>query len=166
MKLFKKCTAVMVLAFITSIIINVGTASAHDAAYFDSIKTPNGGQIRMAGPYHFELVLAKDSKTAKENAIGVHVTDHAGKALSTIGATAVLTIVQGKNKTSVTLTPDGENHFSGKALYASSKNFVGALTVMLAGKPAEQARFTPFSLVKKAVEKKADEHKHEHEHHH
>lgn len=162
MKLFKKCTAVMVSALITSLTINVGTANAHDAAYFDSVKSPNGGQIRMAGPYHFELVVAKDSKTAKENIITVHVTDHTGKALSTVGATAELTIVQGKNKSTASLSPEGENRFSGKASYASSKNFVGALTVTLAGKPAEQARFTPFALVKKTEEKAAEGHEHHH----
>ncbi|MCC7150704.1 MAG: hypothetical protein IT501_01790, partial [Rubrivivax sp.] len=37
-------------------------AMAHDDATMDKQKAPNGGQLRMAGPYHFELVLAKGAK--------------------------------------------------------------------------------------------------------
>jgi nitrogen fixation protein FixH len=149
------CVAVLSIGAIT-------TVNAHDNAYFDSNKSANGGQTRMAGVYHFELVLAKDSKEAKENSITVYVTDHASKALATTGGTASLTIVQGKNKSTVTLQPSGTNQFIGKAVYASNANFKGALTVTMAGKPAEQARFTPFAPVKKAAEKKEAEHEHHH----
>lgn len=150
---------------------SIGGAYAHDDKYFDSIKSPNGGQTRMAGVYHFELVLAQDSKTAKENPVTVYVTDHANKAMSTKGATATLVLVQGAKKSTVELVPEGENRFVGKAIYASTANLKGALTVTMAGKPAEQARFTPFAIVKKASAKPADkashkeaEHAHEHQH--
>nr|WP_314862680.1 hypothetical protein [uncultured Undibacterium sp.] len=149
------CVAALSVGVIT-------TASAHDNAYFDSNKSPNGGQTRMAGVYHFELVLVKDSKEAKENSITVHVTDHASKALATAGGTATLTIVQGKHKSTVTLQPSGMNQFTGKAVYASNANFKGALTVTMAGKPAEQARFTPFAPVKAAPVKKEAGHEHHH----
>ena len=36
-------------------------AGAHTEEYFDSIDAPHGGQMRMAGPYHLELV-AKERK--------------------------------------------------------------------------------------------------------
>jgi hypothetical protein len=140
----------------------VGAVSAHDNAYFDSIKSPNGGQTRMAGVYHFELVLVQESKEAKENVITVFVTDHANKALATAGGTASLTIVQGKNKSTVTLTPAGVNQFTGKAVYASNANLKAALTVTMAGKPVEQARFTPFAPIKKSVTPKADASAHHH----
>lgn len=150
---------------------SIGGAYAHDDKYFDSIKSPNGGQTRMAGVYHFELVLAQDSKTAKENPVTVYVTDHANKGIATKGATATLTLVQGAKKSTVELVPEGENRFVGKATYASTANLKGALTVTMAGKPAEQARFTPFAMVKKASTKPADkgntkeaEHAHEHKH--
>jgi hypothetical protein len=149
------CVAALVVGATT-------TANAHDNAYFDSIKSANGGQTRMAGVYHFELVLAKDSKEAKENSITVYVTDHANKALATAGGTASLTIVQGKNKSTVTLLPSGTNQFTGKGVYASNANFKGALTVTMAGKPAEQARFTPFAPVKAAPVKKDEGHEHHH----
>jgi hypothetical protein len=40
------------------------TALAHTDDFLDTQKAPNGGQQRMAGAYHFELVVAKDSKEA------------------------------------------------------------------------------------------------------
>lgn len=151
--------------------LSVGSAYAHDDKYFDSIKSPNGGQTRMAGVYHFELVLVQDSKTAKENTVIVYVTDHASKALSTKGASASLSLVQGVTKATVNLQPEGENRLVGKATYASTANLKAALTVTMAGKPAEQARFTPFAMVKKAAIKPAksetehkNEDKHEHQH--
>nr|WP_315484249.1 hypothetical protein [uncultured Undibacterium sp.] len=146
---------------------SVSSAFAHDDKYFDSIKSPNGGQTRMAGVYHFELVLVQDSKTAKENPVTVYVTDHANKGIATKAATATLTLVQGTKKSTVELVPEGENRFVGKATYASTANLKGALTVTMAGKPAEQARFTPFAIVKKASAKPANkesEHAHEHKH--
>jgi hypothetical protein len=116
----------------------------------------------MAGLYHFELLLAKDSKEAKENPVTVYVTDHAWAAQATKGATATLTIVQGKNKVTAELKPDGENRFVGKAVYASTANLKGALSVTMAGKATEQARFTPFVLVKKIDAEKEATHEHKH----
>ena len=52
---------------IAALLMGHGTAFAHDDATLDATVTPHGGQMRMAGIYHFELVLAKDSKTAKDN---------------------------------------------------------------------------------------------------
>ncbi|MES2091726.1 MAG: hypothetical protein V4532_17380, partial [Pseudomonadota bacterium] len=46
-------------------------AQAHDDAYLDTLTAPHGGQLRMAGSSHYELVVVKDSKAAKDNAIVV-----------------------------------------------------------------------------------------------
>ena len=37
-------------------------AFAHTDEYLDTVVGPNGGQLRMAGAYHFELLLEKDAK--------------------------------------------------------------------------------------------------------
>lgn len=144
--------------------LSSGLAVAHDDKYFDSIKSPHGGQTRMAGVYHFELVLVADSKTAKENAVVVYVTDHAGKAISTKGASATLVLVQGAKKVSVSLSPDTDNRLVGKAAYASAANLKGALTVTMENKPAEQARFTPFAKAKMSDTKKEEAGEHAHHH--
>lgn len=160
MKLFQ-----LSMATFLALGLSVGSALAHDDKYFDSIKSPHGGQTRMAGAYHLELVLVDDSKAAKENSVTVYVTDHAGKAISTKGATANLILMQGSNKTQVVLVPEGENRLVGKANYASNTNLKAALSVTMEGKGTEQARFTPFAKPKTSPAKSAAASA-EHGHHH
>jgi hypothetical protein len=76
---------------------------AHTDDVLDTQKAPNGGQLRMAGVYHYELVVAKDSKDAKDNAVVVYVTDHAGTKVPTGGANGTATILAGKTKATATL---------------------------------------------------------------
>src|SRR3990167_2616908 len=94
-------------------------AQAHDDAYLDTLTAPHGGQLRMAGSSHYELVLVKDSKGAKDNAIVVYVTDHAGTKTPTAGASGSITLLSGKTKVSAGLAPDGDNKLTGHAVYAS-----------------------------------------------
>ena len=54
-------------------------ALAHTDEVLGQQKAPNGGQLRQAGTYHYELVVAKDSKEAKDNTVLVYVTDNDGK---------------------------------------------------------------------------------------
>lgn len=147
-----------------SLALGVNSAFAHDDKYFDSIKSPHGGQTRMAGPYHFELLLKAGSTNATANPVTVYVTDHAGKAISTKGATANLVIVQGKQKITVELQAQGENEMVGQGSYAATTDLKAALTFTMAGKGAEQARFTPFAALKKSNKpaKPGDEHAHQH----
>jgi len=118
---------------------------AHDDATLDTIKAPNGGQLRMAGIYHFELVLVKNSREVKENPVLVFVTDHAGAKIATAGASGTATLLAGKLKASVTLVPDGDNRLKGVAKYASSADMKAVVAITMAGKQAEQARFTPMA---------------------
>lgn len=118
---------------------------AHEGAVLDAMQAPHGGQLRMAGIYHYELVVSKDSKEAKDNPVAVYVTDHAGAKISTAGATGTATLLVGKQKTTVTLTPDGENRLKGTGKYASDPGMKAIVAVTLAGKPVAQARFTPLA---------------------
>lgn len=120
-------------------------ALAHDDAYLDTLKTPHEGQLRMAGMYHYELVVVKNSKDAKENPVLVYVTDHAGTKIPTAGATGTVTLLVGKVKAQVTLAPGGDNLLKGLAKYASSPDMKAVVAITLAGKTAEQARFTPMT---------------------
>ena len=65
-------------AFISMALAVSLPAAAHTEAHFDSIDTPHGGQMRMAGPYHLELVTQKQGIT-------LYVTDHSDKNVSTEG---------------------------------------------------------------------------------
>ncbi|MDP1982681.1 MAG: hypothetical protein Q8K23_09045 [Sulfuritalea sp.] len=115
---------------------------AHTDAYLDTQKAPNGGQVRMAGAYHFELVVAKESPVV------VYITDHADAKISTVGADGTATILAGKQKTTVKLVPDGDNRLKGVGNYALTPDMKVVVTVTLAGKTAEQARFTPLAVAK------------------
>ncbi len=131
---------------------------AHTDAVLDTQKAPNGGQLRMAGVYHFELVLANDqqrehqhdTKQENENQILIFVTDHAGTKIPTAGATGTATIMSGKQKATVTLIPDGDNKLKGVGKFAASADTKVVVSITMAGKPAEQARFTPQAVVKHA----------------
>lgn len=125
-----------------------GVALAYDDAYLDTQKAPNGGQLRMAGPYHYELILVKDTGEAKENPVVVYVTDHAGQKVSTAGAGGSATLLAGKLKATATLKPDGDNRMKGFAKYASTPDMKAVVSITLAGKQVEQARFTPLAVAK------------------
>ena len=136
------------LAVLAGLTFAAGAALAHDDAYLDTQKAPNGGQLRMAGPYHYELVLAKDAGEVKENPVVVYVTDHAGQRIPTAGAAGTATILAGKLKAAATLKPDGDNRMKGVAKYASTPDTKAVVSITLAGKQPEQARFTPLAVAK------------------
>jgi hypothetical protein len=136
------------IAVLLGLTFAAGAALAHDDAWLDTQQAPNGGQLRMAGPYHFELVLTKDSREVRENPVVVYVTDHADRKISTTGAKGSATILAGKHKSTVTLQPDGDNRMKGIARYASLPDTKVVVSVTLAGKQPEQARFTPLAAAK------------------
>ena len=114
----------------------------------------------MAGIYHFELVVAKDSKEARDNPVVVYVTDHANAKIPTVGAGGTATILAGKQKASVKLVPDGDNRLKGIGKYASTPDMKVVVSITLPGKPAEQARFTPLAAPLAAANDGHTDHKH------
>jgi hypothetical protein len=139
----------LLLAAATSALMLASPALlAHSDEYLETQKAPNGGQLRMASIYHFELVVARDSKEATESPVVVYVTDHAGTKIPTTGASGVATILAGKRKTSITLVPDGDNRLKGVGKYISAPDMKVVVSITLAGKAAEQARFTPLAVAR------------------
>lgn len=117
----------------------------HDDVSLDKVKAPNGGQLRATGIYHFELVLSRDSREPKENPVIVFITDHADKKIPTTGAAGSVTLLGKDGVVRVPLTPDGNNRLKGTGRYAPDPGLKAVVAVTLAGKPPEQARFTPFA---------------------
>lgn len=142
MKTFASLTAAASLAL--GLLISPA-AHAHDDAYLDTLTAPHGGQLRMAGAQHFELVLVKDGNETKTSPVVVYVTDHAGTPIKTAGANGNVTILTGKRKISVALQPDGENSLKGSATYASQPDLKAVVNITLAGQSPQQARFTPLA---------------------
>ena len=81
-------------------------AWAHIDEYFDSVESPHGGQLRMVGPYHVELV-------AKDREITLYVTDHADNKITTDGGLGKATIETGQTRTRIGLHPVGDNMLKG-----------------------------------------------------
>ena len=139
-------------------------AGAHTEEYFDSINAPHGGQMRMAGPYHLELV-------AKEKEIVLYVMDHADQKISTEGGIAKATIQIGKakSKTSIKLEPAGENTLKGTGDFAVTPQSLIVVFLKLPEHEAYSARFTPLkpkANSAKSIKNTGNDKKMTDEHHH
>jgi hypothetical protein len=125
-------------------------AGAHTEEYFDSKDSAHGGQTRMAGPYHLELV-------AKDKEIVLYVMDHADSDLSTAGGTGKATVQNGKakNKISVRLEPEAGNILKGTGNFTVTPHTVVTVFVELPGREATAVRFVPLkSRAKLAMKNK------------
>ena len=142
------------IRFIPAIALALATATtsvqAHDDAYLDTQQAPHGGQLRMAGAYHLELVVDKSTPQAADKPVVVYVTDHAGQKISTEGATGSATVLAAKGKASVALVPDGDNRLKGTGNYASTPDMKAIISFTAKGQPPETARFTPLLKSKEA----------------
>jgi len=145
MKTLKSLKALTLAVAALTTAMAAPAALAHTDEILDTQKAPNGGQLRVAGIHHFELVVARDSKDAKDNPVVVFVTDHAGTKVPTVGAGGTATVLAGKQKSSVKLVPDGDNRMKGYAKYTSAADMKVVVSITLDGKSAEQARFTPLT---------------------
>ncbi|HVW65051.1 MAG TPA: hypothetical protein VHB01_08550 [Nitrosospira sp.] len=142
-------------------------AAAHTEAYFDSRESAHGGQMRMAGPYHLELV-------AKDKEIVLYVMDHADQALSTVGGMGKATIQVGKAKakTPIRLEPAGGNILKGTGDFAVTPETAVTVFVELPGQEVTAARFVPSKtkaktkVVMKGDAKSQMENNSEEHHHH
>lgn len=135
---------------LASLLVGAGGARAHDDAYLDTLKAPNGGQLRQAGVFHYELVAARDATEARESPLVVYVTDHGGQKVPTTGATGNATILSGKLKSTAALVPDGDNRMKGSARYSATPGMKVVVSITLPAKQPEQARFTPLGATQDA----------------
>lgn len=128
------------------LLLGTGYAHAHgDEVHADAPKAANGGQVQAAGVNYFELVVTKTSKEANDNPVVVLLTDGHGKKLPSAGAKGTATLLSGKDKSVVTLAPDGDNRMKGVGKYASNPAMKAIVSITLPGKATEQARFTPLA---------------------
>lgn len=137
-------------------------AWAHSDEYLDTIEAPHGGQLRMAGPFHLELV-------AKEGELQLYVTDHMDKEISTKGGSGKANIIsENGEKISINLTPFMGNLMKGKGDFKLTPETVVSVFVALEGYETEGARFTPLApkVASDGSNKNGDHHHHHHHHHH
>lgn len=127
-----------------SLIFSQG-AFAHSDEYLDVQAAPHGGQLRMAGMQHYELVV-------KPNEVIVYLTDHAGTKLDSNGATGTAAVLSGKAKASVKLQPAGDNVLKGAGKFGLAPDMKVVVSISMPGQAAQQARFTPLQKAKAASE--------------
>lgn len=120
-------------------------AAGHTDEYLATLKAPHDGQLRVAGPYHLELVVARDNIQAAEKPVVVYVTDHGGAAITTVGASGTITLLGGGKKVTAKLQPAGENSLKATVLYASTTDLKAVVSVQMADKSEASARFTPVA---------------------
>ncbi|PKO86400.1 MAG: hypothetical protein CVU18_15175 [Betaproteobacteria bacterium HGW-Betaproteobacteria-12] len=142
------------LSLATALLFAGHAALAHDDATLDKIKAPNGGQLRMAGQYHFELLVDKNNKEAKDSPVTVYLTDHGEKKIPAVGASGTATILAGKSKVTVPLAPAGDNKLTGFGKYVSDAHMKVIVSIVFPDKKTEQARFSPLAAIP------VEEHKH------
>ncbi|SFW13116.1 hypothetical protein [Nitrosovibrio sp. Nv17] len=138
-------------------------SAAHNDEYFDSIQAPHGGQMRMAGPYHLELVV-------KDKEIVVYVTDHAETAISTAGGSGKVNVLNdhSKHKVAVRLAESGENTLKGTGDFSVTPETVVSVFIELPGQEVQSASFTPLKPKSAAgTAPRGGGHDHsDHSHHH
>lgn len=133
-----------------------GYAIAHTNEYLDTLEGEHGGQLRMSGAYHFELV-------ATSGELKVYVTDHAWKPIDTAGAEANAMVITNEKKTVIQLRPGGTNTFEGNGDFSLDEHSTVHLKVVMPSGDAELATFVPL---KKRDTKPAGEEHHDHRKHH
>lgn len=124
--------------------IAAGPALAHDDATLDAMPPPHGGQVRMAGAYHFELVLDKAARGDKPAPVRIHLSDHAGQPVATQGVSGTATLLGAGGKASVSLAPEGASTLAGSGVYVADPALKVVVALSFPGGQVKQARFEPF----------------------
>jgi hypothetical protein len=110
-------------------------AFAHDDATLDAMASPHGGQVRMAGPYHFELVLG-------DNEVAVYLTDHGDVPVPSDGVTGNVIIMSGGRAT-IPVAPAGDNKLAGEGAFHTGPDMKAVVSLTFPDGNTLQARFTP-----------------------
>ncbi|MGG7055441.1 hypothetical protein [Nitrosomonas sp. ANs5] len=133
-------------------------ALGHTDEYLATVDAPHGGQLRMAGPFHLELV-------AKDGELELYVTDHMDNEIPTAGGSGKANVFdETGERLSVPLTPVFGNLMKGAGEFRITPETVVSVFVVLEGYETQGARFTPLAS-KSTAEESAHEH-HGHDHHH
>lgn len=118
-------------------------ALAHDPATMDSMPAPHGGQLRMTGPFHLELVLEPTRVT-------LHVMDHANQPIDVAGGRATARFTVDGETTELELLPIAEAAFGREGKIPAGEGLVVDVTVALSGQREWTVTFTPQATAKPA----------------
>lgn len=97
-------------------------------------------------PMHNGVLAEASSGSVAElstegNMLMVYLADHEGKSVTTKGAAAELTVLNGSEKQVLKLAPSGDNSLMAQGQFKAPTGAKALLKVTLPGKAAEQFRF-------------------------
>jgi len=138
----------LVAAVSLASLLCVPCAPAHTDAYFDKNPSPHGGQVRMAGPYHLELVMGK-------NAITLYLADHSDQPVDAAGGSGKAVITTGKKKRySVVLEYAQGNMLKGSGEFTVTAATTVTVIVKLPDQEPQRAQFKPIKQTSKRAKPK------------
>ena len=124
-----------------------GGAWAHDDAGVDRQPGPNGGQQRVAGDYHVELVVPPLGHPGPDSVLMVYLTDHDDRPMAAASATGRAAVVANRQRINVVLEPVGDNALRGSGRFLPEPDLVVVVSFSRPGEATQQARFTPFKYL-------------------
>jgi len=125
------------IIFMLGLLLTVNSM-AHTDEYLDT-QARHGGQVRMVGAYHLELVVG-------EKILTVYVTDHVGNPITTKNITGNATIMLAEQtKITLDLKPTEKNILTGQGEFTAAPEMTVAVTVTLPGQTPQPTSFTPLA---------------------
>jgi hypothetical protein len=126
------------------------TVSAHDPATLDSLPSAHGGQVRMAGPFHVELVVLGQEAAQTERLVLVYVQNHMFKDVSSAGLKGIARFMNGHRVTTVNLIPIETNGFSGRGAFDVNPSVTAEVSITDRDGGVWSASYTPFAKTQSA----------------
>jgi hypothetical protein len=123
--------------------LSAADAYSHDAAMLDSIPSAHGGVVRMAGPYHIELVL-EPSSSRPVRRVRIYLQNHAFVGMPSKELTGVVTLMFYTVSVAIPLIPDGPESLGGSGSFLDDPAL--KLAVSLTDKDGQvfSTIFSPF----------------------
>ena len=118
------------------IALGAGTLLAHDDETLDRMPAPHGGQLRMAGRYHVELVL-------EPTRIRVFFNSHAGAEVAAPSGAASVKLVTGGEERTLALDVLGESALGAEGSFPFTPGMTVELSVERGEKAPLVVRFAP-----------------------
>ena len=119
-------------------------ARAHDPSTLDSNPSAHGGVVRMAGPYHFELVL-EPSSSRPVRQVRIYLQNHLFAGMPSDGMKGEVTVTFFTVSETIPLVPDGPESLGGSGSFLDHPAL--KMIVSLTDKEGQvfSATFTPFA---------------------
>jgi hypothetical protein len=120
-----------------AVLLAVPRTWAHTDDYFDQQAAPHGGQVRMAGPYHLELVMGK-------NEVTLYLTDHGDNPVDAAGGSGKAIVNTGRKRATIVLDFAEGNMLKGAGEFKASASTTVTVIVKLPDQEPQRAQFKPI----------------------